>query len=491
MNKAAFGRQYLDAVVHASTSNLYERFPTQSARRLLSPRQKSTVVTLILLGAGSFAAAPFTTLFALNAIISLTLAIVIVFRVFLTISTLSTAQKNKPDTTVLRDSDLPVVTVLLPLFDEADALILLRDAIRNLDYPTEKLDVKLILEECDQATIAEAFRLGLEHEFHIIVVPVSHPQTKPKACNHALFFARGALTVIYDAEDIPEPDQIKIAALAFANGPKDLACVQARLNFYNATENNLTRLFALEYALWFDNLLPALEKIKAPIPLGGTSNFFRTDILNALGGWDPYNVTEDADLGLRLSRKGYRTEIINSTTFEEANCDLKNWTRQRSRWLKGYMQTWLVHTRNLRAFNESVGWRESLAMHLFVAGNFFTALVYPIMWVIALAWIATGSPFISALFPAALFKLNMITLILGNFLIIFLAMIAPLKRGWTALAPYALLAPIYWFFISVAAYKGLWQLFTCPSYWEKTEHIISRHAKTRRLQAIADAPATA
>ena len=198
------------------------------------------------------------------------------------------------------------MTVLLPLFDEADCLPQLATAMAALDYPKDKLDIKLVLEERDAATRAEAARLGLADKFDVIVVPASAPQTKPKACNFALAFARGDLVVIYDAEDQPAPDQLRKAAAAFAAGPPTLACVQARLNYYNADENWLTRLFSLEYALWFDSLLPALQKLRAPIPLGGTSNILRTDVLTAIGGWDPYNVTEDADLGLRMAASGVR-----------------------------------------------------------------------------------------------------------------------------------------------------------------------------------------
>ncbi|MEX0644337.1 MAG: glycosyltransferase family 2 protein, partial [Parvularculaceae bacterium] len=368
---------------------------------------------------------------------------------------------------------MPVVTILLPVFDEAQGLPILVKAISAIDYPSDKLDIKLLLEADDSATIKEARRLGLDRLFDCVVIPPSEPRTKPKACNHALYLARGDLVVIYDAEDAPEPDQLKKAAAVFAASDQGLACLQARLNFYNANENWLTRLFALEYSLWFDLLLPALDRLRIPIPLGGTSNFFRTRTLIEIGGWDPYNVTEDADLGLRLARRGYRTEILDSTTFEEANCNVANWIRQRSRWMKGYMQTWLVHMRDPNEFYRVAGWRGALATHLFVAGNFFSALINPISLVVFIAWLLTRAEIISVAFPGPLLALNLFALIAGNAFFIYLGVIAPLKRGWPELAPYAILAPVYWWLTSIAAYKAFWQLLTRPSYWEKTDHVLS------------------
>jgi cellulose synthase/poly-beta-1,6-N-acetylglucosamine synthase-like glycosyltransferase len=357
-------------------------------------------------------------------------------------------------------------------------------AIRSIDYPADKLDIKLLLEADDESTIREANRLGLDRLFDCVIVPNSEPRTKPKACNHALYLARGDLIVIYDAEDAPEPDQLRKAAAAFAASDENLACVQARLNFYNARENLLTRLFTLEYSLWFDFLLPALERLQIPIPLGGTSNFFRTRALIEIGGWDPYNVTEDADLGLRLARCGYRTEILDSTTFEEANCSIPNWIRQRSRWMKGYMQTWLVHMRAPVEFYRVAGWRSIVATHLFVAGNFFSALINPVSSIVFAAWLLTRAEIFSVSLPGPLLTLNLFALLVGNALFIGFAIVAPIKRGWSDLAPYALLAPAYWWLTSIAAYKALWQLLTRPTFWEKTDHVLSAAAKQRRLDAL-------
>jgi len=239
----------------------------------------------------------------------------------------------------------PVYTVLCPMYQETAVLPQFADAIARLDYPAESLQVLLLLEEDDHDTIEFARGLDLPDSFEIVVVPDSRPKTKPKACNYGLQAARGDYVVIFDAEDIPEPDQLKKAVLAFAGLPGTVACLQAPLNFYNPRQNVLTRLFTAEYSLWFDLMLVGLQRLRGPIPLGGTSNHFRVEVLRGLGGWDPYNVTEDADLGIRLYKQGFRTGILDSTTYEEANPDPRNWIRQRSRWIKGYLQTLLVHTR--------------------------------------------------------------------------------------------------------------------------------------------------
>ena len=217
-----------------------------------------------------------------------------------------------------------------------------------------------------------------------------------------------------------------------------------------------------------------------PIPLGGTSNIFRADILRQVGGWDPFNVTEDADLGLRLARFGYRTAILDSTTFEEANCRLPNWICQRSRWMKGYMQTWLVHMRAPLEFQRAAGWRGLAALQLFVAGNVFSALINPLLLGLAAAWTFGDG----AEVPPALAALNVSALVAGNLLFIFLAAIAPARRGWNGLVPYALFAPVYCLIASLAAWRALFQLFTQPSHWEKTAHALSSATKDKREEAL-------
>ncbi len=480
---------FTDAECDHAANHLKRQTPEHSAAGVLSAPQR----IILIVGATCIAAAvfmaPITTFIALNAFFATYFIVAVIYRVFLMILGRGAKITERSFQKQGNADALPTITILAPLYRDAEALSGLAHAIDALDYPPEKKDVKLLLEEDDDATIAEARRLNLYDHYDVIVVPDTGPRTKPKACNFGLLRARGELIVIYDAEDQPETDQLVKAAGAFATGDAKLACMQARLNYYNADENWLTRLFTLEYTLWFDWLLPALQKLKAPIPLGGTSNFFKTDILRAVGGWDPFNVTEDADLGLRLARLGYRVEMLNSTTFEEANCRLGNWIRQRSRWIKGHLQTWLVHMRQPGAFVDMNGWHGLFSIQFFLAGNVAGALLNPVLWGAFFYLNTLGLSTLETAMPKMLHQLTLTALIAGNVCFILCAVIAPLKRGWRHLCLFGLTAPAYWLLTSIAAYKALWQIVFRPYYWEKTDHMISAMAARRRLPRATSAPA--
>jgi len=393
----------------------------------------------------------------------------------------------------LSDDDLPLYTILVPLYREPHVASKIISYINAFDYPPEKLDVKLLLEENDEATIAACRGVYLPECYEIIVVPHSLPKTKPKACNHGLLAARGEFLVIYDAEDRPEPDQLKKAVYAFRGEPENVACLQAKLNYYNPYQNTLTRWFTIEYTAWFDLYLPGLHALGVPIPLGGTSNHFRTDILRKLDGWDPFNVTEDCDLGVRLHSEGYRTKVLDSTTWEEANSRVGNWIRQRSRWVKGYLQTHLVHMRNPLALFWRLGPKNFVSFLLTVGGLGAMLILNPIYWIIGLVYLSLlltdviaahgptdelawrmlflspkDDPFWSGI--SLIFFVVTWVLVCANLLFIFINVLACHKRGYRRLIPLALLSPIYWVVISIAAWKGFIQLFTNPFYWEKTVH---------------------
>jgi cellulose synthase/poly-beta-1,6-N-acetylglucosamine synthase-like glycosyltransferase len=472
-NRGASAGERLDAAIH----DLWRRSPELSARHLMSAPQQFVAAVLVGLTA-ALALCPVAAIAAISLAAAFYFLLAAAFKsVLAAIGLKAPAARAAPSP---REEDLPTVTILLPVFGEAKALPLLAEAMGRLDYPREKLDIKLLLEARDVTTIAEARRLQLDRAFECVVVPDAAPRTKPKACNYGLQTATGALTVIYDAEDEPEADQLRKAAAQFLAADDRLACLQARLNFYNRNDNFLTRLFALEYALWFDLMLPALERLGLPVPLGGTSNIFRTDILRKIGGWDPFNVTEDADLGFRLARLGYRTRMLDSTTFEEANCRLGNWLNQRSRWMKGYLQTWAVHMRDAKGFRRATGLKGLAALHLFVAGNVFSALINPVLVAVAIL-----DAFSAFALPEWLQAANVVALLAGNLLFIALASLAPMRRGWRDLLPYALLAPLYWQLASIGAWRGFCQLFVRPFHWEKTEHVISRAAKQRRAAVLS------
>lgn len=376
----------------------------------------------------------------------------------------------------LPDRMLPTYTILVPLFREANMVPPLIRALRKLDYPEDRLDIKLICEADDLETIQAAQRAERFAHFTVVCVPPGKPRTKPRACNYALPFATGEFTVIYDAEDRPEPDQLRKAAARFRHLPNSVACLQARLNFYNANDCWITKMFALDYALWFDYMLDGLDRLRIPMPLGGTSNHFRTDALRAIHGWDPYNVTEDADLGIRFARVGLRVRTLDSTTYEEATNTFGAWTKQRSRWLKGYMQTWLVHMRSPRALLRNAGFRGFVGFQLFIAGTFLSALLNPFLWIVFITTSVHGATSQQAgvLSPH---HISLAGIFLSNGIFAYLAMLAPVRRGWFELRPYGLAAPFYWLLISCAAARALWQLFTNPWHWEKTIHGVSRTAE--------------
>jgi len=367
---------------------------------------------------------------------------------------------------------LPVYTVLVPLYREANVLPRLAYSLRQLSYPLDRLDVKLIVEEDDCETVAAANSAAKDGFFEVVVVPPGEPRTKPRACNYALQFARGDFLVIFDAEDRPEADQLLKAVHAFEHSTPDVACLQARLNFFNARECWISRMFALDYALWFDFLLPGLDRLGIPMPLGGTSNHFRVETLRAIHGWDPFNVTEDADLGIRLSRVGKRVRTLDSTTYEEATNATGNWLRQRTRWLKGYMQTWLVHMRDPGQLLRNAGPAGFLGFQLFVGGTVLSALLNPILWLIFFLSLFVDVPYLG--FLGGTHLLSGCGLLFGNVLFAYLAMLGPHRRGWLDLSPYALTVPIYWLLISAAGYRAVWQLVRNPWHWEKTPHGVTR-----------------
>ena len=241
-------------------------------------------------------------------------------------------------------------------------------ALTKLDYPTDRLTIQLLIEDDDEDTKGAFEGVTLASQFKIVRIPVCEPRTKPKACNVGLAEAEGEFLVIFDAEDRPDPDQLKKAVIAFGQSSEKTGCIQAKLSFYNSRQNLLTRLFTADYALWFNLCLPALDYRNAPVPLGGTSNHFRLDILKEMQGWDEYNVTEDCDLGIRLAIAGWQTRIMDSTTWEEACPRFGAWTRQRSRWVKGYLQTYLVHMRSPLHMTRKLGLGRSLHVHLLIGG---------------------------------------------------------------------------------------------------------------------------
>jgi len=478
-------RTQLDAVlrrvhqaeyIRAARTELLSRFPEDCANRVLSPAQRTFFLVAIFITIVCAVIWPLNTAIAFVVTCVVIYALVSIYKFKLFFDSFGRRKEiviEPEELARVDERELPDYTVLVPLYDEAEVLPGLVANLASLDYPREKLEVLLLAEEDDDVTLAAINAMQdageLPPSFKTIVVPDSQPKTKPKACNYGLVQATGRYVVIYDAEDRPDPDQLKKVILAWERLDPDVVCVQCKLNYYNTDTNLLTRFFATEYALWFDLLLPGLDASGAPIPLGGTSNHFDREVLLELGLWDPFNTTEDADLGIRLHKGGYKTAMLDSTTLEEANSVLPNWVRQRSRWVKGYLQTYLVHMRHPLKLMREIGFRSFLSFQ-FIIGGTIVFLLNPIFWLLTTLWLLTEANIIEQLFPGFIYYAASFQLFLGNFIFAYLAVAGSMQRRLFGLTKYALFSPLYWGLMSIGAYRGFFQLFTKPFYWEKTQH---------------------
>ena len=376
---------------------------------------------------------------------------------------------RRPEAPPPSGAPLPVMSLLVPLHDEAEILPALVDRMARLDYPRALLDVLLVVEATDTATRAALARRRLPSWMRTVVVPDGRPRTKPRAMNYALGFARGAVVGVYDAEDAPDPDQLRIVARRFAAAPARTACLQGRLAFYNDRHNWIARCFAIEYATWFGLLLPGLARIGAVVPLGGTTLFFRREALEAVGAWDAHNVTEDADLGVRLARAGFRTEMVDTTTHEEANAAIRPWIGQRSRWIKGYVMTWAVHAaRPVRLLRDLGPWR-FLGFHALFGGAVLGALLLPVAWATVGLGFGMPHPVTRDLPPWAgpAIAAAMPVLLALELVVAWAACRAPDRRH---LRPWAPAMQLYFPLGTAAALRALWEVAARPFHWEKTRH---------------------
>jgi len=465
---AAGAARFADLAV----SGLYRRFPDLSARRVIRPRQLFALAIIAAAAALALMSDPLGAATKIGFVATL---------FFLTVSALRFAAANAvggrglPSPAVdppIPDDQLPVYTVLVPLYREAAVVRSVVAALRRIDWPSELLDIKLVLEEDDTETRAAVERHLPGPPFEAIVVPRAGPRTKPKALAFAQLFSRGEFVTVYDAEDDPHPRQLREAFARFRADP-ELACVQAPLLTDNPDPSWIARLFAIEYSALFDGLLPLLARLNLPLPLGGTSNHFRRSTLDAIGGWDPFNVTEDADIGLRLARGGYRVGMITLPTYEEAPVRFGAWMRQRTRWFKGWMQTCLVHTRQPIRLCSDLGLKRTLSFIAIQLGMIISAMLHPVFLGLLIAVAADpalmaprgGGPLTSWLFIIGLANLlagySAMTALAGRTL--------PL-RGLSRIEPALIGLPVYWLLMSVATYRAFFQLLFRPHYWAKTTH---------------------
>ncbi|MEQ1697228.1 MAG: glycosyltransferase [Hyphomicrobiaceae bacterium] len=429
------------------------------------------------LGVGAIAlivTAPSTAQIFLQIVFALAFALLLTVRLLALWHAIAKASGQRDNRLIIGEprTELPVYSVLIALHAEVPVVPQLVKAMRALDYPADNLDIIFALEAHDEPTRAALLATSLPPHMRLITVPAGLPRTKPRALCYALSFARGDYVVVYDAEDIPDPRQLRIALTAFESGSANLGCLQASLAINNAHASWLTAQFAIEYTALFDAILPAFAHHGLPVPLGGTSNHFRREALDASGGWDPWNVTEDADLGFRLARAGWHVGVLHSTTWEEAPAEPQPWLAQRTRWQKGWLQTYFVHMRNPVRLWRELGPKSFIWFQIVLGGGLFATLAHPWFYAMLAFDFAQGN-----LFPALkngprawLWWAGIVNLTIAAGTTIVLALLALKRRGRTGLYLHALMSPLYWLPISIGSYRAIIEWIRAPFYWAKTPH---------------------
>ncbi len=375
------------------------------------------------------------------------------------------------------------VSILVPLYKESYIVERLIKRLIELEYPKELLDIFLICEEDDKKTQTRISHTPLPPHISMVVAPKGEIQTKPRAMNYALNFYKGSIIGVYDAEDAPEYDQVYKAVRHLQRADPRVVCVQARLDFFNQNTNWLARCFTIEYAMLFRVILRGLQKLDLPIPLGGTSMFIKRNALIEWGQWDAHNVTEDADLGIRLFRQGLRVECLDSTTYEEANYKFKSWVKQRSRWLKGFIVTWITHMRTPKRLFADLGFCRFMAFNALLLGTVITYLMIPLLLPYWLLSLGITPPMFGSL-PQGVLPIMLLVLVLGEPLLFMLGLYATANKKHKPLRPTLLTMFAYWPLASFAAYKALYELITAPAYWDKTEHGLNDHEFSAEIASL-------
>ena len=451
-----------------TNEKLFSAAPEASARITMWGRQGfylGVALTLLLM---LLVIAPSQILLFLHVVLGLFFLATVLIRLYALVAKWRETWRARPLAPL---GQRPVYSVFVALYREAAVVPQLVATLDRIEWPAGRLDIKLICEADDRETLDALAAAGLGPQYEVVRVPPGQPRTKPKALSYALGAARGEYLVIYDAEDRIDPLQLEEAWRTFETGPADIACLQAPLIVTNLRENWLTALFAVEYAGLFRVLLPRLAAARLPMPLGGTSNHFRRRVLQEVGGWDPYNVTEDADLGLRLYRRGYRCGVISRPTYEEAPAEVGAWLGQRTRWFKGWLQTWLVLMRHPRQLVGEMGLWPSVVFQVLVGGLILSSLAHPLIlfYIGLIVWRLFAQQAVGAL-DLTLFTLDMVN-IAGSYLVfIALGRVGMTMQEKLALGPRWMLTPLYWLLISRAAWRAVRELRRNPFFWNKTAH---------------------
>jgi cellulose synthase/poly-beta-1,6-N-acetylglucosamine synthase-like glycosyltransferase len=477
------------AHTHRAIHALDEAKPEYSARRRLTGQQVQVALALSLCFAWLFLLFPAMTEAILAGALILFYLATIFLRVYV-LTLLDTLPWPRQDAGTREAvpahpdaEDLPLYSILVPLYREPGQVGELVRAIAAIDWPASKREVFLVCEEDDMQTLSTIRAGGLPEGFHLVCCPDSFPRTKPKALNFALPLAKGEFTVVYDAEDRPHPQQLREACRVFRAGNNALACLQAPLVTGNGNAGWLSAMFSVEYDTLFRGAIPALAAIGGPVPLGGTSNHFRTDALRACLGWDAWNVTEDADLGLRLARMGYRCGTIEHPTIEEAPETLAVWMRQRTRWLKGWMQTILVHMRDPLRLKRELGWSGFIVFQLSMTTIVASVLAHPFVLahaVLTLGMIVLGHDLSARQFAYVGLDLFSITASYATYGL--LAGAVARRCGKRVGLRMQLSLPAYWLLISAAGWRAALQFVREPFKWEKTEHGLAKPAASANIE---------
>lgn len=455
-------------LVRSATYSLFDRYPDLSARIVANAWQGSIAGALLVALPATLWVAPGDVWVGLHFVFSFFFLACVGLR-FAALASVRPQRSHKVP--AVPAADLPVYSVLVALYREAEVAPELVAALQRIDWPTSKLDIKLVCEADDDATLAAIRALPLPGNMEVVEVPVFGPRTKPKALAYALPLTSGEFVVLYDAEDHPHPKQLLQAWQKFRESPPDVACVQAPLEIVNRGAGIVARMFAFEYAGLFRGMLPWLSGNRMLLPLGGTSNHFRRTVLEEVGGWDPHNVTEDADLGMRLARFGYRTETIACPTWESGPDTLATWLPQRTRWFKGWMQTWLVHMRDPALLMRELGPASFVIGQILFAGMVLSALAHPFLLftgVILVIDLALARP--TGNWKSVLLTIDIVNIACGYLSFLLLGWQTLKLRERLGFWMIVLFTPVYWMLMSVAAWRAVWQLWRRPHHWEKTPH---------------------
>lgn len=455
--------------VKAVSEKLFETAPRFSSRITLHGMQGFYLGIIATACVVSFFLAFEITLLLMHVVISTLYLVALQIR----FAAMVHKRKRPVELSDMPETIVPVYTVMVALYKEEAVTQQLLNALDRLKWPKSRLDIKLVCEADDEATIRSLEDKLPGPHFEIVRVPAALPRTKPKALSYALSAARGDFVAIYDAEDRPHPEQLREAYSTFKNAPSNTVCLQAPLIITNAKMAWLSTLFSLEYSALFRRMLPMLSHHGLPLPLGGTSNHFKTDILKEVGGWDPYNVTEDADIGMRLYRLGYRTDVIRRQTLEDAPTTFPVWLAQRSRWYKGWLQTWLVMMRSPLVTAREMGWKAYAVFHLLIGGMLVSSLTHPFIFIFLItaffSFMSGGFAHVDTL-RLVLFCIDSFN-ILGSYAsFILLGRSVMTGHEKDQLGKRWLMTPFYWMALSIASWRAVIELKTKPFFWNKTPH---------------------